>query len=157
MDSASVQAAVRGQDAVLSALGVRKLTKTTVLSEGIRNVIGAMQRHGVKRLIVESSLGVGDSRGQLGWFFGLLAAVLLRNIYADKEVQERYIRESGLDWTVVRPAVLTDGPRTGRYRHWLGEPRSPIRVKISRADVADFMLGQLASETYLHKTPGLSY
>src|SRR5580698_4760836 len=66
LDRASVTAAVEGQDAVLSALGVRQLGANTVLSDGTRNVIQAMQQSGVRRLIVESSLGVGDSAGQLG-------------------------------------------------------------------------------------------
>src|SRR5207248_3353841 len=65
----SVEAAVPGQEAVLSALGVRKLRKNTILSDGTKNLIRAMERHGVKRLVCESSLGVGDSQGQLGWVY----------------------------------------------------------------------------------------
>jgi len=158
LDYSSLEDAARGQDAVLSALGVRQLGKNTILSDGTRNIIQAMKSLGIKRLIVESSLGVGDSRGQLGpvynWF---VMPVLLRNIFADKEVQEALIRESGLDWVIVRPAILTNGPRTGKYRAGFGPDNHSIKAKISRADTAEFMLKQLTDDTYLYKTPGLSY
>jgi len=158
VDYSSVEAAVQGQDGVLSALGVRQLGKNTILSDGTRNLIQAMEKLGVKRLIVESSLGVGDSRGQLGpmhnWF---VMPVLLRNIFADKETQESLIQASRLDWVIVRPAILTNGPRTGRYKAGFGPNNQSIKRKISRADAAEFMLKQLADDTYLHKTPGLSY
>jgi putative NADH-flavin reductase len=158
LDYASVQAAVPGQDAVLSALGVRKLRKNTVLSDGTKNLLRAMEQHGVKRFVCESSLGVGDSKGQLGWVFNLfIIPLLLRNIFRDKEVQEQYIKQSNLDWIIVRPAALTNGPRTGVYRSGFSTTERTIKGKISRADVADFMLKQLTDDTYLRQTPGLSY
>lgn len=158
LDYASVAAAVDGQDAVLSALGVRKLGKNTILSQGTRNLIEAMQKAGVKRLIVESSLGVGDSRGQLGpWHNWLLVPLLLKNIFADKETQESLVRSSRLEWVIVRPAILTNGPRTGRYKAGFSSANNSIRRKISRADTAEFMLKQLANDSYLGKAPGLSY
>lgn len=158
LDYSSVEAAVQGQDAVLSALGVRRLGKNTVLSDGTRNLIQAMEKLGVKRLIVESSLGVGDSRGQLGrWYELFWLRGLLKNVFADKETQESLIRASRLDWVLVRPAVLTNGPRTGRYKAGFAANNQSIKRKISRADTAEFMLKQLADDTYLHKTPGLSY
>jgi len=156
-DQASVEAAVAGQDAVLCALGTRVIRKNTIQSEGTRNIIQAMQRTGVKRLVVETSLDLGDSRGQLGFLFAhVIRATLLRNIFEDKELQERIVRESGLDWTIVRPAMLNDGPRTGKYRAGFSAS-DKIARKISRADVADFMLKQTASKDFLRQTPGLSY
>lgn len=158
LDYASVAAAVDGQDAVLSALGVRKLGKNTILSQGTRNLIEAMQKAGVKRLIVESSLGVGDSRGQLGpWHNWFVLPLLLKNIFADKEVQESLVRSSRLEWVIVRPAILTNGPRTGRYKAGFSASNNSIRRKISRADTAEFMLKQLGNDNYLGKAPGLSY
>ena len=199
LDSASVEAAVKGQDAVLSALGTRPpvwgvilfafafqilarllalhgplglvvriggpllailiLTRpTTTLSEGTRNIVQAMEKHGVRRLICESSLGVADSRGRLGILYNLLVVpLLLRGMFADKAAQEGIIKASGLDWVIVRPTSLTNGPHKGAYRagldigHWLRPTR------ISRADVADFMLKQLSDDTYLQKTPGVAY
>jgi putative NADH-flavin reductase len=158
LDYPSVQAAVRGQDAALSALGVRKLRKNTILSDGTKNIIRAMEQHGVKRFVCESSLGVGDSQGQLGWVLNLfIIPLFLRNVFRDKEAQERYIKQSSLDWIIARPAALTSGSRTGVYRHGFSTTDRTIRGKIARADVADFMLKQLTDDTYLRKTPGLSY
>jgi putative NADH-flavin reductase len=158
LDAASVDAAVRGQDAVISALGTEVLRKNTLLSDGTKNIIAAMEQHAIRRFICMSSLGVGDSQGQLGWIYNwLLIPLLLRNIFQDKEVQERYIKQSGLDWIIVRPGVLTNGPRTGVYRAGFSPTDHSIKAKISRADVADFMLKQLTAETYIHQTPGVSY
>jgi putative NADH-flavin reductase len=158
VDYSSVETAVQGQDAVLSALGVRQLGKTTILSDGTKHIIRAMDDHGVRRFICESSLGVGDSKGQLGWLINLfIIPLFLRNVFRDKEVQEQYIKQSNLDWIIVRPAVLTNGPRTGIYRSGFSPTDRTIKGKISRTDVADFMLKQLTDDTYLRKTPGLSY
>jgi nucleoside-diphosphate-sugar epimerase len=132
--------------------------RTTTLSEGTRNVVRAMERLGVRRFVCESSLGIGDSKGQLGFLFNyVVIPLLLRNIFADKQVQEKVIRESNLEWVIVRPAALTNGPRTGVYRSGFETGDKSIRARISRADVADFMLGQVTESTYLRKTPGLSY
>lgn len=153
-----VEQAVGGQDAVLCALGTKVIRKNTIQSDGTRNLIRAMQQSGVRRLVLESSLDVGDSRGQLGFFFAhVIRPTLLRNMFADKELQERIVRESSLDWIIVRPAMLTNGPRTGKYYAGFSADDRSIQRKVSRADVADFMLKQLTDNTYLRKTPGLSY
>ena len=158
LDRDSVEAAVGGQQAVLSALGARTHERTTVLSEGTKNVIRAMEQQGVRRFVCESSLGVGDSRGQLGLLFDWIVLPLwLRHVYRDKEVQERDIKQSHLDWVIVRPALLTNGPRTGVYQVGLKYNRSSIVPRISRADVADFMLKQLTDDTHLRQAPGLWY
>ena len=142
---------------MLSALGVRKLGKNTILSDGTKNIIAAMETHGVKRLVCMTSLGVGDSKDQPTRVFrAIIRPLLLRNEFIDKEEQERLIKASKLDWIIVRPTGLTNGPHTGTYEHWVGEPKSPITNRISRADVGDFMLKQLMEDTYLHKTPGQS-
>ena len=156
-DQASVEAAVAGKDAVLCALGTKVIRKNTIQSDGTRNIVVAMQENGLKRLVVETSLDVGNSRGQLGFFFAhVIRATVLRNIFEDKELQERIVRKSGLDWIIVRPAMLTDGPRTGKYRAGFSAS-DKIARKISRADVADFMLKQTTSNDFLRQTPGLSY
>jgi putative NADH-flavin reductase len=71
--------------------------------------------------------------------------------------QERYIKESDLDWVIVRPAAYTDGPATGEYKHGFAATEKGLKLKISRADVAGFVLEQLEDDTYLRQTPGLSY
>ena len=155
MDPASVERAIQGHEAVLCSLGAGR--KGTVRSEGTRNIISAMEKVGVRRFICQSTLGVGDSRGNLNVFWKFMFGLLLRPAYADHVSQENYVRRSHLDWTIVRPGAFTDGERTGQYRHGFpGTDKTP-KMKISRADVADFMLKQLADDTYLHKTPGLSY
>jgi putative NADH-flavin reductase len=83
--------------------------------------------------------------------------VLLRRVYTDHVRQEDCVKQSRLDWTIVRPVTLTDGDRTGEYRHGFSSTDKTLKLKISRADVADFMLRQLTDRTYLHNTPGLSY
>ena len=195
----SIEAAINGQDAVLSALGIRPhvglivilviicqvvarvltlsgpfnwlvrlgvplliilifLRKKATLSDGTRNIVQAMQKLGVKRFICESSLGIGESKGRLGFLYNyILIPLFLRGLFADKEVQEKIIKDSMLDWVIVRPGALTNGPPRGICRagmdigHWF------FTVRISRADVADFMLKQLTDNTYLRKTPGVSY
>lgn len=158
LDAASVEAAVAGQDAVLSALGTRKLGKHTTISTGTSHIIAAMDKHGVRRLICETSLGVGDSRGQPNWFFNrIILSLFLRNAFADKEVQEQMIMRSGLDWVIVRPGRLTHGPETGKYLNWVGQNPSIAKGVVSRADVAGFMLKQLTEDTYLRKAVAISY
>ncbi len=156
MDPEAVRKAVQGHEAVLCSLGAGR--KGTVRSEGTRNIINAMEQAGIRRFICQSSLGVGDSRGNLSIFWKyIMFGLLLRPAYADHASQENYVRQSHLDWTIVRPGAFTDGERTGQYRHGFSNTDKTTKLKISRADVADFMLKQLTDDTYLHKAPGLSY
>jgi putative NADH-flavin reductase len=157
LDRAAVENAVAGQDAVLSTIGAGA-ERTTVREEGTRNIVEAMQTAGVRRLVCQSSLGVGDSRANLSFFTNyVIVSFFLRHAFADHERQEAVVRRSSLDWTIVRPPHLTNGPRTGVYRHGFGVTERGIEGRISRADVADFMLRQLADDQYLHQAPGLSY
>jgi len=156
LDSASVEKAVDGQDAVLCSLGAG--ANGTIRSEGTRNIVRAMEKAGVSRFICLSTLGVGNSRANLNFFWKhIMFGLLLRRAYADHATQEDHVTESRLDWTIVRPGAFTDGNRTGVYRHGFPSTDKTIKGKISRADVADLMLEQLTDRTYLHETPGLSY
>jgi putative NADH-flavin reductase len=156
LDPASVEKAVDGQDAVLCALGAG--AKGAIRTEGTRNIVRAMEKAGVSRLICLSTLGVGDSRDSLNFFWKhVMFGLLLRAAYADHISQENSVKESRLDWTLVRPAAFADGDHTGEYRHGFPSTDKTIKAKISRADVADFMLKQLTDQTYLKETPGLSY
>lgn len=155
LNADSVSAVVKGKDAVLSALGSKVLKPNTIMSDGTKNILAAMQMHGVKRFICETSLGLGDSRDQMGFFFEyIVIPFFLKNVFVDKEVQEQLIMQSNTDWTIVRPAGLTDGVRTGRYRSGMDKA---ITGQISRADVAEFMLKQLTDTTYLRKAPCIAY
>ena len=114
----SLVAALDGVSVVVSVLGTPLILRpVTLLSEGTRHLVDAMQRQGVSRLLCITGMGAGDSRGHGGFVYDwLILPTLLRQIYADKDRQERVVTDSGLDWTIVRPARLTHGPRTGQYR-----------------------------------------
>lgn len=156
LDAASVQRAVRGQEAVLCSIGAGR--RGRVRSEGTRNIVRAMEGAGVRRLVCQTTLGAGESSGNLDFFWKhIMFGFLLRGAFADHEQQEAHVRESSLDWTIVRPAAFTDGGRTGAYRHGFPPTKKGLGLKISRADVARFMLDQLTDGTYLRQTPGLSY
>jgi putative NADH-flavin reductase len=157
LDSAAVKSAVEGQDAVLSTIGAGA-GRTTLREEGTRNIVESMQETGVKRLVSLSSLGVGDSRGNLSFLTKyIVVGIFLRHAFADHERQEAVVRQSPLEWIIVRPPHLKDGPRTGTYRHGFASTDRQIKGWISRADVAEFMLGQLDDDRYLRKSPGVSY
>lgn len=153
-DTAATTTAVAGHDAVVVVLGGGRAGN--VRAPGTRAVVQAMGAAGVRRLIVQSTLGAGDSRGNLNFLWKrIMFGMLLRAAYADHQEQERIVMESDLDWTIVRPGAFTDGPRTGAYRHGFG-PDERTNLKIARADVADFLLAQLDEDTYLRRTPALS-
>ena len=148
--------AIQGHDAVLVSIGAGR--KGNVRAEGTRNIINVMEKLGIRRLICQSSLGVGDSRGNLNAFWKyIMFGLLLRPAYADHARQEDYVRQSNLDWTIVRPGAFIDGERTGQYKHGFPETDKTLKLKISRKDVADFMLLQLFDNKYLCRSPGLSY
>lgn len=155
-DSPAVASAILGQDAVICALGAGR--KGRVRSEGTYAIIQGMKKAGVRRLIVQSTLGAGDSRKNLNFFWKhIMFGWLLKQAYWDHQAQEAYVRDSGLEWTIVRPGAFTDGPATGRYKHGFLPDDRNISLKISKADVAMFILLQLESDEYLYRTPGLSY
>src|SRR5215203_3025159 len=156
LDATEIEAAVAGQDAVLSVLGTRSSRPTTLFSESTHNLIGAMDKHGVRRLVCITGVGVGDSKGHVGFLYDrIIRPLVVKNVYEDKERQEEEIKHSDLEWVIVRPAQLTDEPARGEYKVYL--KGSYTATKISRADVAAFMLAQLTDDTYVHKTPVISY
>lgn len=158
-DRKAVAAAIAGQDAVLSALGVNDRKPNTVLSDGVQNILAAMKKQKVRRLLFVSSLGVGDSKGQLGAVYNwVVLPTLLKNIFADKEKAEELIRESKMiDWTIVRPGRLTNGRLTAKYQAGPDAGKKRWFPKVSRADVADYMLHVLERGEAIGETPGISY
>lgn len=150
-DPARVEAAIQGQDAVVSALGRRKtFSSEGLIAKSVAAIVPAMRRAGVRRIILVSAAGVGETRHQAPLLPRLMYRLLLTDIFADKKAAEDALRASGLDWTIVYPVLLTDGPATGRYR--VGE-RLALRgfPKIARADVAHFMVAQLESDAFVRK------
>jgi putative NADH-flavin reductase len=138
MDSREVAAALPGHDAVLFVIGSRGLGRTSVRADAARATVEAMKIAGVRRLIIVSS-ALLDTHA--GWLIGALSRTLLRHHAADQRVMEALVAKSGVDWTVLRPPVLTNGPLTGQYTVITGsEPADPRGMKISRNDVAHMML-----------------
>ena len=148
--------ALAGVDAVIQTLGVSPTPElifggTRLFSAATRVLVNAMEANAVRRLICVTGFGAGDSRGRGGPLYNAGVCLILGRIYADKDAQEWIIRRSRLDWTIVRPTILTDGRRTGAYRVLVdaSDWRSGF---ISRADVADFLV---KDASLVHKTPAL--
>jgi putative NADH-flavin reductase len=159
LDYPSVDAAVRGQDAVLSALGHKRFFyPTRILSEGTRNVLRAMETHRVQRFVCGTALGIGDSAGRMGLYYTFFVIPIVLPFYFwDKTRQERLIAASRVSWVIVRPGALTNGAKRGRYRHGRSIGSFLWTVRISRADVAAFMLNQMIDTTYLRDAPGVCW
>lgn len=157
LDPASLEPAMQGQNAVLSALGHRRfLGPSRILSEGTANILRAMKSAGVHRFICESSLGIGSTAGRGGVIATLFVYPIILPFYSwDKLRQEKLIEDSDLDWVIVRPAALTNGAARGQYRHGPKAGNYFLPVRISRADVAAFMLQQLTDDRYLGSAVGL--
>jgi putative NADH-flavin reductase len=157
-DAEAVNRAVADQDAVCCTIGIPPTWKpVTVFSEGTRNLLGAMKNAGVGRLLCITGIGAGDSKGHGGFLYDrLFNPLLLRTVYEDKDRQEALIRGSDVAWTIVRPGFLTNGPMTKQYRA-LTDLTGVTAGKISRADVAHFILEELESNRYLKQTPLLTY
>ncbi|KPK54746.1 MAG: epimerase [Myxococcales bacterium SG8_38_1] len=160
-----VDRAVAGQDAVIITLGITEnplrvrlfgaaRTANDVRSVGTRNVIAAMHEHGVRRLVVQSSFGVGETRDSLRWVERLFFSLLLKPQIADTEVQELEVRESGVDWVLAQPVHLTDddtdempfASADGEVRGW----------KISRKGVAEFLAFAAQAPDFLGQAVALS-
>lgn len=156
-DAVLLAETMRGHDVVVSALGKGMTLKSEGLIErSVPPILAAMRASGVRRLIFTSAIGVGDTLRDAPLFSRLMIRFLLNDIYADKIAGEQHILRSDLDWTLVQPAQLTDGPLTGTYR--AGE-RLRLRgmPKISRADTAHFILSQLNDAAYLRKAVLIAY
>jgi putative NADH-flavin reductase len=160
LDPIVVQRALAGVDVVIQSIGVSIgpeliFRAVRLFSEATRILVAAMKKAGTKRLICVTGFGAGDSRGRGGLFYNAAFCLLLGRVYEDKDVQEQIIRQSGLQWIIVRPVILTDGPKTGAYLALI-EPRDWRCGFISRADVADFLIKQVEDNTFLGETPVLS-
>jgi putative NADH-flavin reductase len=151
LDPDAVSRGVAGHDAVLYALGAGNVRRTTLFSDSTRILLLAMQHDGVRRLVCVTGVGAGDTKGHGGFLYDrVLYPLFTHGIYADKDEQERLIRLSSLDWTLVRPAAF-------RAR----APEGPLRVvtrvegvtlrRISRQEVAAFVLDELEQGRYIRQ------
>ena len=152
-----VEAALVGVDAVIVTLGVglgELIKPVHLFSDATRVLIAAMKDQGVNRLICVTGFGAGDSRASIGLLQRVPFQIVFVRAYDNKSRQEQLIKESGLHWTIVRPGVLTNGLRTGRYKV-LREPSEWRNGIISRSNVADFLVKQIDDRTFISGTPVL--
>jgi len=159
-DQETIEQALASVEAVIQTIGVTPapsliISGTQLFSIATRVLVDAMENSPVKRLICVTGFGAGDSRGYGGLLYNAALSLFLSQVYADKDVQERIIRRSRLDWTIVRPTILTNGPKTRSYRV-LVDPRDSTSGFISRADVADFLVKQIDDTSLLRQTPALT-
>ena len=151
-DGAAIEKAIIGQDAVIDTIGGKTPYKETTLeSSAATSIIKAMQKNGVRRLVVTSMLGEGESKANASIYERLLLATFLRGADKDKAAMESAVKASDLDWVILRPAILNDDAATGNIKVFDAETGEKAH-KITRADLAAFMLEQLSSDQYLHKT-----
>lgn len=152
---AAVASAVRGCDAAISAIGtpVSPFKAVTLLSEATAVLLTAMRRQNVRRLVCITGMGAGDSRGHGGFAFDrLFLPLMLRHVYVDKDRQEALVRDSGLDWVLVRPSVLNDRPASGHVRA-LTDLTGFRGGGVPRQDVAAFVVRQLTGDDWLRQAP----
>lgn len=160
-DPGQVTKALVGMDAVIHALGVRVTLQTpfqpvTLFSRSTEVLVSAMEKSGPRRLLAVTGIGCGDSISALSRVEINARDLTLGPIYRDKNLQETIIRNSGLNWTLVRPTFLTRGARTGRYKV-MSEPGTWRNGMISRADVADFLVSQVDKDLFVGKGPVLAH
>ena len=156
-DPKAVERAVEGTDAVLSALGHAKNSPDDVQTVATRNIVAAMKRHKVERIVSLTGAGVSDPQDQpklTDRAIKFLLSTLQKSVLTDAENHADVLRRSGLDWVIVRGPMLTEGKHTGKYR--VGYIGKNSGMRIPRADVADFMLKQLSDDRYLHQAPMVS-
>jgi len=145
-DPASCLPAVEGADAVVVVLGAGRQGR--IRESGTSAVVAAMQEAGVDRLICQSTIGVGSSRGNLNFYWKhLMFGLLLRPAFADHVRQEHVVRDSALDWTIVRPSAFAE-TSPGTVRHGFGPSEPGLHLKISLSDLAEFLLALVDDPRY---------
>ncbi len=158
-DANVLRSALKGQDAVLSALGTpaSPFREVTLLSSATWALVEAMKAEQVSRLVAITGIGAGESAGHGGFLFDrVIRPLLLRHVYADKNRQEDIVRASGLDWVLVRPAVLNDKPGRGDVRA-LEDLSRFHGGTISREDAARFVVDQVGTDQWLGKSPLIAW
>ncbi len=148
-----VEDAVHGQDAVISALGTDRKGPTTICTDAIGVIIKAMRTQHVARLLVVSAYGAAETHDRS--LYSKLLWALKGDSMRDKETMEALVRGSEVDWTIVRPSALTNGSPTGTYRTGT-DLRIGLRSRISRADLADFLLRETASPAFTGLAPAIT-
>ncbi len=155
-DRSAMDSAMLGQDAVIDTIGGKLSFKTTTLeASAAATIIASMQSSGVRRLVVISVIGAGESVANTNWYERLFLSTLLRSEMKDKAAMEAIVDASGLDWIIVRLPFLTDDPGSGKV-HVFSAESGETAHKLTRADLAAFMVAQLSSDEYLQKAVAIA-
>lgn len=150
-----VENAMSGIDCVLCSLGDG--SKGRVRATGTKNIIQAMELYAVRRLVCQTTLGLGDSWNNLNFFWKyIMFGFFLKQAFEDHKQQEEYISNSSLIFTLVRPSAFTDKPSTNKFKVGFGADTKDLTLKISRADVACFMIEQLTSKEFINQPVSIS-
>ncbi len=152
-----VEQAMSGADAVVSELGVKIGSKLPLLSEGNKNIISAMHKHKIKRLITQSAFGALESYKKLPFYYKIIHKLLLGPMSKDKNIMEREVQKSNIDYTIIRPVRLTNGPAKGKFRTGDSNLRLGLNPRISRKDVALFIMDELENNEYIKKAVTITY
>lgn len=158
-DIDKIETAVKGADAVISVLGPTGKSKGLVISNGVKNIIAAMKKHRVKRLIATATPSYKDSNDkfQFGFAFGIfMVKALLNDTYQDIVETGEQIAESELDWTIIRLPMLSNNPSRGKLNIGYTGDGTVNLFSLSRVDLADFLLKQLDDKKWLYKSPIIS-
>ena len=156
-DQAMIGHAVKGADAVISVLGPRGNSKGQPVRRGIQNILAAMNNHGVRRLIISSTPSASDPNDLPDLRFKMvigLVRLALHSAYEDIVNTASVVRASNCDWTIVRVSMLTDAPKTGHVK--VGYVDKTMGMRLSRADMAEFMLKQVQDTKYVRQAPAIS-
>ena len=151
LDKDAVEQAVRGQEAAIYAIGTKTIGRTTLFSQSKRILIDVMERNRVKRLVCITGIGAGETKGHGGFLYDrILFPLFTKRMYEDKDIQEGLIQKSSLDWVIVRPAMFREGTAPGKFEA-VTDVRGVTLTRVSRAEVAAFVLDQLTDDRYLRK------
>lgn len=157
-DAAAVEKAIAGQDAVISVLAPARPPVPHMMETAAKNIVAAMKKHGVRRLISTTGAGVRQPEDQPKWIDYLITALLkliAKDVWLDSAANVNVIKSSDLDWTIMRYPRLIDGVHTSKYR--LGYVSKDSSTQLSRADAADSVLKELTERKWLRKLPLVSY
>jgi putative NADH-flavin reductase len=156
-DIVKVEQTIKGVDAVLSVLGPTSNKPDYQVTKGTKNILVAMKKLGVRKLVISAGAGVGDPHDEpklANKFINILLKIMARYVYEDMKQVVDLVRASDVDWVIVRVPMLTDAPATGSIK--IGYVGKGMGSRISRADMAAFILKQLDDNTYLHHAPAIS-
>jgi putative NADH-flavin reductase len=157
LDDTALARALEGQDAVAYTIGVRSPRPTTLFSDSTLKLVALMERQGVKRLVCITGVGAGETKGHGGFLYDRIGYPLItKNIYLDKDRQEEIIRGSSLEWTIVRPTVFREGQAKSEFQA-VTEMRDIVLRRISRQEVANFVLDEVESGRFIHQSPFIGH